>query len=168
MPEVVVVSVYYRLASFGFLSHPAFTTNPELGDLNAGFLDQTEALHWVQKYISAFGGDPDQVTINGGSAGGSSVELHLVAPQNEGLFTQAIAQSVYRAALQSPEQAQVCALVVLLRIIFEVTVLTRLYQAVFDLYAMTAGCGSGSISEQMSCLRNASISALAAGQDAVM
>lgn len=107
MPEVVIVSVYYRLDSFGFLAHPDFATDSALGDLNAGFLDQTEALRWVQKHITAFGGDPTQVTINGQSAGASSVELHLVAPQDAGLFNKAIAQSVYRTPLPTPEQQEV-------------------------------------------------------------
>lgn len=100
----MIVSVYYRLDSFGFLAHPDFATDPTLGDMNAGIQDQTEALRWVQKHIAAFGGDPDQVTIDGQSAGGSSIEIHLVAPQQEGLFHGAIAQSVYRTPLPSPEQ----------------------------------------------------------------
>ena len=107
-PSVVIVSVYYRLDSIGFLSHPAFASTPSLGDLNVGFSDQTLALHWVQEHISTFGGDPGQVTINGQSAGGSSVELHLVASGQEGLFHGAIAQSVYRTPLPSPEQQEVC------------------------------------------------------------
>ena len=107
LPEVVIVSIYYRLSSLGFLTHPAFATNPELGDFNVGFLDQTEALRWIQTHIDAFGGDPSRVTINGESAGGSSVELHLVAPQSSGLFAGAIAQSVYRTPLPTPEQQQV-------------------------------------------------------------
>lgn len=102
-----MVSVYYRLDSFGFLSHPAFTRSPALGDQNVGFLDQTEALRWIQTHIGAFGGDPTRVTINGQSAGGSSTELHLVAPRNEGLFSKAIAQSVYRTPLPTPEQQEV-------------------------------------------------------------
>lgn len=64
-------------------------------------------MRWVQQHISAFGGDPTQVTINGQSAGGSSIELHLVAPQNGGLFNRAIAQSVYRTPLPTPEQQEV-------------------------------------------------------------
>ncbi|KAI0080396.1 alpha/beta-hydrolase [Panus rudis PR-1116 ss-1] len=144
VPHVVIVSVYYRLTSFGFLSHPAFASNPSLADLNAGFLDQTEALRWVQKHIDAFGGDPHRVTINGQSAGASSVELHLVAPNQDGLFHGAIAQSVYRTPLPSPQQQE----------------------PLFNHYAAQAGCGSGSISTQIACLRNASISAIARAEDA--
>lgn len=102
--EVVIVSVYYRLDSFGFLTHPDFSTNSSLGDLNVGFDDQTEALRWIQKNINAFGGDPSRVTINGESAGASSVELHLVASEQDGLFHAAIAQSVYRTPLPDPAQ----------------------------------------------------------------
>lgn len=110
VPSVVIVSVYYRLDSLGFLAHPTFASYPSLGDLNVGFSDQTMALRWVQEYIDAFGGDPGQVTINGQSAGASSIELHLVANGEEGLFHQAIAQSVYRTPLPSPEQQEVSSL----------------------------------------------------------
>lgn len=53
-----------------------------------GILDQQQALRWVQKNISAFGGDPDNVTIFGESAGGGSVSAHLIAKGSEGLFGQ--------------------------------------------------------------------------------
>ena len=99
MQNVVVVSIYYRLSSFSFLAMPAFG-DATIGDLNAGFLDQIEALRWVKENIVSFGGDPNKVTINGESAGGSSVELHLVAKNVEGLFHRAIAQSVYRVLYQ--------------------------------------------------------------------
>jgi carboxylesterase type B len=101
--NVVVVSVYYRLSSFGFLTTPAFA-DATVGDLNAGFLDQIEALRWIKENIASFGGNPNQVTISGESAGGSSVELHLVAKNVERLFHRAIAQSVYRTPLPTPEQ----------------------------------------------------------------
>ncbi|KDQ50936.1 hypothetical protein JAAARDRAFT_141079 [Jaapia argillacea MUCL 33604] len=146
-PNVVIVSVYYRLDSFGFLSTPEFVTDSTLGDLNVGFQDQVQSLKWIKQYISAFGGDPSQVTINGESAGGSSIELHLVANEGESLFSAAIAQSVYRAPVSLPEQSQ----------------------PLFQYYAQQAGCGSASeptIASQMTCLRNASISALARAQDA--
>ncbi|KAH8101678.1 alpha/beta-hydrolase [Cristinia sonorae] len=143
-PNVVIVSVYYRLDSFGFLAHPDFLADHSLGDLNVGFEDQTEALRWVQKNIHAFGGDPSRVTINGESAGGSSIELHLVAEGQKGLFHAAIAQSVYRTPLPSPTQ-QV---------------------PLFNFFSKQAGCGVGTVSSQMACLRRASVSALARAQDA--
>ena len=99
--------MYYRVDAFGFLAHPAFANDSTLGDMNTGIQDQTEALRWVQQNIAAFGGDPSRVTIDGQSAGASSVEIHLVAPQQEGLFHQAIAQSVYRTPLPTPEQQEV-------------------------------------------------------------
>lgn len=104
-PNVVVVSVYYRLDSFGFLAHPNFTSDPLLGDFNVGFQDQILALRWVQENIAAFGGDPSRVTINGQSAGGGSVQMHMIA--NEGgdkLFSGAIAQSVDREIMPTPDQ----------------------------------------------------------------
>jgi len=142
-PNVVVVSVYYRLDVFGFLAHPALS-DPAVGNLNAGFLDQIEALRWVQNNIKAFGGNPNKVTINGQSAGGSSVELHLVA--NEGknpLFSGAIAQSVFRANLPTPEQQQ----------------------PLFNYLLQNTSCTLPTPQAQISCLRNASISALIRSAD---
>ena len=104
-PNVVAVSVYYRLDSFGFLATPEFE-DAVLGDFNVGFTDQVQALRWVQENIAAFGGDPLKVTINGQSAGASSVELHLVGDQEQ-LFSGAIAQSVYRSPLPTPPQHKV-------------------------------------------------------------
>lgn len=86
--DVVVVSVEYRLGSFGF-SH--FDGEPGSG--NAGLLDQVMALRWVQDHIAAFGGDPDNVTIWGESAGSYSVTSILGLPDATGLFHRAIAQS---------------------------------------------------------------------------
>ena len=106
-PNVVIVSIYYRLNIFGFLAHPALADS-KLGSLNAGFLDQREALRWVKSYIHAFGGDPESLTINGQSAGASSVELHLVANGgNSPLFKAAIVQSLFRTTLPTPEQQMV-------------------------------------------------------------
>lgn len=109
---MVIVSVYYRLDALGFLSSPSFTstnTPSSIGVHNAGLLDQREALRWVQKHISAFGGDPARVTINGESAGGASVVYHLVArgAANERLFSGAIAQSVYRTPFPKPADIKV-------------------------------------------------------------
>ncbi|KAG1726898.1 Carboxylesterase [Suillus paluster] len=94
-PNVIIVSVYYRLASFGFLPPP-----PEFADqfgYNAGLKDQREALRWVQSHISKFGGNPNEVTIAGHSAGAISVELHMTVKESPPLFARAIAQSVVRS-----------------------------------------------------------------------
>ncbi len=85
--RAIVVTMNYRLGPFGFLSHPG------LGEGNQGFLDQQLALRWVQSHIAIFGGDPDDVTLVGESAGGLSVCLHMIAPGSRGLFARAISQS---------------------------------------------------------------------------
>jgi len=89
--DVVVVTVNYRLGALGFLAHPALGAGPDVG--NYGLADQQAALRWVRDNISAFGGDPDKVTIAGESAGGMSVCDHLVAPDSAGLFRGAIIAS---------------------------------------------------------------------------
>ncbi|TWW75560.1 Fatty acyl-CoA hydrolase precursor, medium chain [Takifugu flavidus] len=86
--DVVVVVIQYRLGLLGFLS-----TGDEHMPGNIGFLDQIQALKWVQEHIHNFGGDPDLVTIFGESAGGVSVSLLLLSPLAEGLFHRAIAES---------------------------------------------------------------------------
>ncbi|TWW75563.1 Liver carboxylesterase [Takifugu flavidus] len=86
--DVVVVVIQYRLGLLGFLS-----TGDEHMPGNIGFLDQIQALKWVQEHIHNFGGDPDLVTIFGESAGGVSVSLLLLSPLSEGLFHRAIAES---------------------------------------------------------------------------
>lgn len=73
--QVIFVSIQYRLAGFGFLGGAEVEAS---GTLNAGLLDQRQALQWVQRHIGAFGGDPDKVTIQGGSAGGASVLYHFM------------------------------------------------------------------------------------------
>ncbi|EGO26728.1 hypothetical protein SERLADRAFT_464104 [Serpula lacrymans var. lacrymans S7.9] len=102
-PNIVIVSVYYRLDSFGFLSHPDFV-DASIGD------------------------------FNGQSAGGSSVELHMVAHEDEGLFSGAIAQSVFRGPVSTPKEQL----------------------PLFDFYSSYAGCGDGTTAAQMTCLRNVS------------
>jgi para-nitrobenzyl esterase len=91
----IVVAANYRHGPFGFLGHPALTAEdpsyPSSG--NYGFLDQRAALAWVRAHIAAFGGDPDNVTIFGQSAGAHSVSLHLVSPESVGYFHRAIMQS---------------------------------------------------------------------------
>jgi para-nitrobenzyl esterase len=91
---VVLVTVNYRLGVFGFLSHPALS-EAQSGELlgNYGLLDLIAALQWVQRNIESFGGDPDNVTIFGESAGGALVNYLMVIPRSEGLFNKAISQS---------------------------------------------------------------------------
>ena len=90
----VVVTINYRLARFGFFAHPALSAEDPDGLLgNYGFMDQIAALLWVQRNISAFGGDPGDVTIFGEAAGGRSVHALLTSPLSEGLFHKAIIQS---------------------------------------------------------------------------
>lgn len=89
---VVVVTINYRLAMFGFLAHPALVADGEtIG--NYGLLDSVAALQWVQRNIAAFGGDPARVTIFGESAGADMVNYLMVSPAAQGLFQQAISQS---------------------------------------------------------------------------
>ena len=91
---VVVVSFNYRLGVFGFLSHPDLTKESDRNASgNYGLLDQLAALEWVQKNISAFGGDPRQVTIFGESAGSLSVSALMASPLAQGLFQRAIGES---------------------------------------------------------------------------
>ncbi|MDO5321616.1 MAG: carboxylesterase family protein [Bacteroidia bacterium] len=93
-PDVVLVSVEYRVNAMGFIDFSnvpggeAFPDTPYLG-----ILDQQQALRWIQKNISAFGGDPDNVTIFGESAGGGSMCCHLIAKGSEGLFRRVIPMS---------------------------------------------------------------------------
>lgn len=92
--DVILVSFNYRVGRFGFFAHPALTKENPDGVLgNYGFMDQIAALQWVQRNISAFDGDPDNVTLFGESAGGFSVHSMLTSPLAKGLFHKAIIQS---------------------------------------------------------------------------
>lgn len=90
---IVVVTVNYRLNVFGFMCHPEITAEAPEAPANFGNLDQQAATRWVKRNIGAFGGDPDNITIGGQSAGGGSVMSQLTSPQNKGLFQRAIIQS---------------------------------------------------------------------------
>lgn len=91
---VVFVTINYRLGVFGFLAHPELSAeSPSKVSGNYGILDQIAALKWVKNNISAFGGDPDNVTIDGQSAGSFSVNALMVSPLAKNLFQRAIGQS---------------------------------------------------------------------------
>ena len=91
---VVLVSVNYRLGRFGFFAFPALSRErPEETKGNYAYMDQIAALQWVKRNIAAFGGDPNNVTIFGFSAGGVSVHSLIASPMARGIFHKAIAES---------------------------------------------------------------------------
>jgi para-nitrobenzyl esterase len=91
---VVVVSFNYRVGLFGFLSHPELTKeSPHRASGNYGLLDQVAALQWVRRNITAFGGNPENVTIFGESAGSFSVSALMASPLAKDLFHKAIGES---------------------------------------------------------------------------
>jgi para-nitrobenzyl esterase len=86
---VVLVSLNYRLGLLGFFAHPALDGGPA----NFALLDQIAALNWVKRNVKAFGGDPENVTVMGESAGGQDIEALLASPLAKGLFRKAILES---------------------------------------------------------------------------
>ena len=104
--DVIVVTINYRLGAFGWFTHPDIQGNQGGIDKtsNFGTLDIIQALKWVNRNIELFGGDPNNITIFGESAGGHNVLSLLVAPQAKGLFHKAISQSGYTTS-SSTEQA---------------------------------------------------------------
>ena len=91
---IITVTVNYRLDVFGFLALPALAAeSPEHATGNYGLLDQNAALRWTHQNIAAFGGDPNQVTIGGESAGSMSVSAQMASPLSKGLMQRAIGES---------------------------------------------------------------------------
>jgi para-nitrobenzyl esterase len=96
---VVFVTINYRVGIFGFFAHPALTAeSPHASSGNYGILDQLAALRWVHENVAAFGGDPENVTIAGQSAGACSVHTLVASPLSAGLFRRAIAESGFFSA----------------------------------------------------------------------
>lgn len=92
---VVMVTINYRMGALGFFAHPELTKAAAKDEplANYGLMDQTAALQWVQKNISAFGGDPSKVTVFGESAGAIDIYALLGLKTSKGLFSQAILES---------------------------------------------------------------------------
>jgi para-nitrobenzyl esterase len=90
---IVTVSVSYRLGRAGWFAHPALCKEAPCG--NYGYMDQIAALKWVKANIAGFGGDPNNITIGGESAGGISVLELMLAPDARGLFQKAIGESSF-------------------------------------------------------------------------
>ncbi|THJ21802.1 MAG: carboxylesterase family protein [Nitrospira sp. CG24D] len=91
--NMIFVSLNYRLGRFGFFAHPALLSANEGPVGNYAYMDQLAALQWVQRNIAAFGGEPNQVTLAGESAGGDAVLHLLTSPRSSGLFHRAIIMS---------------------------------------------------------------------------
>jgi carboxylesterase type B len=98
---MIYVTIQYRLGPYGFLASNEVRAN---GTANAGLLDQRAAIEWVHRHIAAFGGDPDQIVINGGSAGGGSVtaQLMLYGGTASRVFHAAIAEYPWWQLYHSP------------------------------------------------------------------
>jgi para-nitrobenzyl esterase len=139
---VVVVTINYRLGELGFLAHPALSAeSPTSASGNYGLMDQQAAMGWVQRNIRAFGGDANNVTIFGQSAGGLSVQSELASPLAAGLFHKAIVESgAY--SLTQPSLATA--------------------EASGTIFATAAGCST----QTATCLRGLSVSAILAAQPA--
>ncbi len=92
--DAIIVTINYRLGMYGFFTHPLLSQESPHGvSGNYGMLDQIAALKWVKKNIQAFGGDPDNVTIMGQSAGAMSVQTLVASPLSKDLVNKAIIQS---------------------------------------------------------------------------
>ncbi len=90
---IIVVSVNYRLNVFGFLAHPEITAEDPKKPTNFGYLDQQAGTRWVYENIAAFGGDPENITIAGQSAGGGSVMAQITNLDNKDMIKKAIVMS---------------------------------------------------------------------------
>jgi para-nitrobenzyl esterase len=127
--KIIVVSINYRLGLLGWLANPALDAEGH-PFANYGLLDQQLALKWVRQNITAFGGDPENVTLGGQSAGSIDAEANVASPLAAGLFQRAIFQSVVLDGTPLPAAEKTGA----------------------D-FAAAAGCGRGATPEVAACLR---------------
>ncbi len=100
--DAVVVAINYRLGLFGFLDLSTFGSD-YVGSASLGFQDQIAAIRWISEHIGAFGGDPDNITVCGVSAGAGSVLALMAAPSAKGLFQKAIGFSPGEIAREPPD-----------------------------------------------------------------
>ncbi len=106
-PDIILVTVGYRTGLMGFVDFSYLKGGDEYPDApNLGILDQIEALRWVHNNIRAFGGNPENVTVFGESAGGGSVSLLPIIPQTKGLFRRVIGESGSVALTFSKEECR--------------------------------------------------------------
>ena len=103
--QVVYVSFNYRLGALGYLNFSRYSTSERPIESNLGLRDQVAALDWVRANIRGFGGDPNNVTLFGESAGGNAVTTLLTTPSARGLFARAIAQSPPPNAVYTKEHS---------------------------------------------------------------
>lgn len=101
--DVVFVNFNYRLGAFGYLDFSRYSTAERPFDTNLGLRDQLAALRWVRDNIREFGGDPDNVTVFGESAGATAITTMLAVPSAHGLFARAIIESAAPAAVYPSE-----------------------------------------------------------------
>ena len=132
---IIVVTINYRLNIFGFLALPGLDDAGH-AFANYGLMDQQAALGWVHSNIAAFGGDPNNVTLAGESAGAVSVFLNLISPTAKGLFNRAIAESGS----------------LLTKIVDVATA-----EANGADFAQTMGCAGGAALDVVACLRKRSV-----------
>ncbi|HLH10515.1 MAG TPA: carboxylesterase family protein [Methylovirgula sp.] len=130
--RVIVVTINYRLGLLGFMANPAIDAEGH-PFANYGLMDQQLALKWVQRNIAAFGGDKNNVTVGGQSAGSVDAESHVISPLSAGLFQHAIFQSV----LLEPSPLSTA-------------------EAKGVAFSVAAGCGSGATPSVAKCLRRLS------------
>jgi para-nitrobenzyl esterase len=142
---VVVVTINYRLGALGFLAHPALTgESPDQISGNYAIGDQQAALKWVRRNIRTFGGNPENVTIFGESAGGYSTLVNLVSPTASGLFHRAIVESgAYQLTQRTRAQGETSGIT----------------------FANAVGCNQPNSADVLACLRGLTVSTILAHQN---